>query len=243
MRRAERVGIVCGLAAGLMLASTEQACAQNVAVRADFVYPVSGPVIADGVVIVTDGKIAAVGPASSVNIPRGYEVLEATVVTPGLVDARGILGLSGILNQSQDQDQLESSEPIQPGLRALDAYNPHDELIEWARSFGTTTAHTGHAPGELISGQTFIVKLKGNSADEAVVEPVAAIAATLAQSARKSGGKSPGTRGKMVSMLRQALLDAQAYQEKKAKAAESDEGDAAPAVDLELEALVSVLEG
>ena len=246
----KRAGVVLSGCAALVLAAGG-ACAQDLVVRGGVVHTVSGEPIENGVVVITDGMIVAVGPAGSVSVPGGYEVLEAAVVTPGLVDSRGILGLSGILNQDQDQDQLERSEPIQPGLRALDAYNPHDELIDWARSFGTTTAHTGHAPGELISGQTFIVKLHGNSADEAVVEPVTGVAATLATSARKSGGKSPGTRGKMVSMLRQALLDARAYQEKHAKFAAGDDGGgdavrddaASPAVDLEMDALVRVLEG
>ena len=115
----------------LTLATPVLATAQ-VAVRGEVVHTLAGPAIRDGIVIVTDGKIAAIGPAATTAVPDGYELLSASVVTPGLVDARGILGLSGILNSDHDQDQLERSEPLQPHLRALDAYNPHEVLIAYA---------------------------------------------------------------------------------------------------------------
>ncbi|GJM26687.1 MAG: amidohydrolase [Phycisphaerae bacterium] len=183
----------------------------QVAVRAKTIYTMDGEPITNGVVVVRDGKIAAVGPAASVTIPEGMKVLDAEVVTPGLIDTHATVGLTGILNQKQDQDQLERSEPIQPQLRALDAYNAHDPLVAWVRQFGVTTVHTGHAPGELISGQTMIIKTRGNTVDDGLIRETAAVAVTLAKSARKSGDKSPGTRGKMMAMLREALVDTQTY--------------------------------
>ena len=42
---------------------------------------------------VTDGRIVAVGPAAEVAIPEGYRVLEAAVVTPGLIDAHMHIGI------------------------------------------------------------------------------------------------------------------------------------------------------
>ena len=55
------------------------------------------------------------------------------------------------------------SAAVQPELRALDAYNPMEELVAWVRSFGVTTIHTGHAPGAVVSGQTMIVKTRGSA--------------------------------------------------------------------------------
>ena len=75
-----------------------------------------------------------------------------------------------------DQDQLELSTAIQPQLRAVDAYNAREELVAYLRSFGVTTVHTGHGPGALASGQTMIVKTRGDTVDEAVVEPLTMIA-------------------------------------------------------------------
>lgn len=211
----------------------------QVAIRGKTVHTMAGPPITDGVVIVQDGKISRVGPAASITIPQGMRVIEAAVVTPGLIDAHSTVGLSGIYNQPHDQDQLERSNPIQPELRAIDAFNAREKLIEWIRGFGVTTVHTGHAPGELISGQTAIVKTWGETVDASVIVPVAAVAATLGPGAQKSDkGKSPGTRGKMMAMLRAEFIKAQEYKAKKEKAAE----DKKPDRNLATEALVRVLD-
>lgn len=215
--------------------------AQDLVIYGDVIYPVSQPAIENGVVVVRGGKIAAVGPANAVPVPEGVRSLRAAVVTPGLIDAHSVVGLTGILNQDEDQDQLDRTEPIQPQLRAIDAYNPRDELVEWIRSFGVTTVHTGHAPGELVSGQTMIIKTTGDDVDASVMIPFRAITVTLASSAQKSGTSSPGTRGKMIAMLRENLLKAQEYSEKLKKSAESEASK--PDRDLKLESFVSVLEG
>ena len=228
------------LPALLLVLVVGQRSVAQVAVRGDVIHTMAGPPIRNGVVVIQDGKIIAVGPADTVTIPSGFRVLQAKVVTPGLIDAHSTVGLSGILNQKQDQDQLERSAPIQPELRAIDAYNAHDKLITWVRNFGITTLHTGHAPGELISGQTCIVKTTGNTIEAAVVVETAMIAATLSERARKTEkGKSPGTRGKMMALLRAKFIKAREYKKKLATAKE----DKKPARDLALEALVRVLDG
>lgn len=220
----------------LLLAVAAGAVQAQVAVKGRKVYTMSGAPLTDGVVLVRDGRIEAVG--TGLAIPAGYETFEAEVVTPGLVDAHTVVGLSGYLNQAHDQEQTEGSAPMQPQLRAVDAYNPQDRLVDWVRSFGTTTIHTGHGPGKLISGQTMIVKTAGRTVDEAMVRPFAAVAATLGTGARETGG-SPGTRSKAVAMLRSRLLEAQAYQRKLDNPGKGEP----PARDLEKEALVSVLNG
>ena len=192
----------------MMTAAAGLACAQDVAIHGETVYTMAGTPLKDAVVLVRGGKIERVGPASAVHAPAGFKTLKAKVVTPGLIDAHSTLGLSGALNQPQDQDQLESSAPMQPELRAIDAFDPMERLIEWVRGFGVTTIHTGHGPGVLISGQTMVVKTNATTADDAVV-PAAMIAATLGDEARAEGGKSPGTRAKMMAMLRAELIRAQ----------------------------------
>ena len=174
----------------------------------------AGEPIENGIVVIQDGKIAAVGKASAVNVPETLRVLQAKIVTPGLIDAHCTVGTSGILNIGHDQDQLERSQPIQPELRALDAFNIHDDLVTWVREHGVTTIHTGHAPGELMSGQTLVTKTIGNTIEEAMLIPAKTVSVTLTSAARKSEQESPGTRGKMVAMLREALIQAQEYQRK-----------------------------
>ena len=217
-----------------MAASVE---AGDVAVRGETVYTMAGAPIRDGVVIVRGGKIEKVGPASEVPIPAGMRTLSARVVTPGLVDAHTVVGLTGYLNQAHDQEQIERSAPIQPELRAIDAYDPEERLVEWVRRFGITTMHTGHGPGALISGQTMVVKTRGATVDAATLVPAAMVAATLGDSARGADGKSPGNRAKMVAMLRGELVAAQEY----AKKWEAPEKGKEPARSLKQDMLVRVL--
>jgi imidazolonepropionase-like amidohydrolase len=207
----------------------------DLAIRAGQLHPVSSEVIDDGIVLIEAGRIKKVGAASDVSVPDGVEVIEAAVVTPGFVDAHTVVGLAGIYNsdegQVQDQDQLEDSAPVQPQLRAIDAYDVGEPLVEWARSFGVTTVHTGHGPGAVISGQTMIAKTRGATVEEAAIVPARALAATLGSSVSRTFD-SPGTRAKTAATLREALLGASQYRDQES-----------PDRDLSKEALVAVLEG
>ena len=264
------------LATTVLTGLTAIPTAAQVAVRAETLHTVSGPPIQNAVVIAgADGKIEWVGPAADADIPDGARVLEAAVVTPGLVDPHSVVGLSGALNSNvgpvRDQDQLERSSPIQPDLRAIDAYDANETLVEWVRSYGVTTLHTGHGPGALISGQTMIAKTRGRNVEQATLVPARMLAATLGN-AVSSNFQSPGTSSKGVAMLRGAFIGAQAYLEQVRKAenpgnagilpasegpgaeqsgdavSSDDDGDAKPAPkppprDLAKEALGQVLDG
>jgi imidazolonepropionase-like amidohydrolase len=223
----------------LLLAAAAPALpAQDLAVRAGRLHTMAGPVLVDAVVIVRAGKIEQVGPAAGTPVPAGLRTLDAAVVTPGLIDGRTVVGLAGYLNQRHDQDQLEGSAPIQPQLRAIDAYNARETLVGWLREHGVTTIHTGHGPGALVSGQTMIVKTVGDSVEAALVRPTAMIAAQLGTGALGAEGKSPGNRSKQVALLRAQLIKAGEYRDKRAAA----KADATPARELDMEALVAVLE-
>ncbi len=221
-----------------LLLLTTSAHAQ-LAVRANLVYTMEGAPIENGVVLANaDGQIEAVGPASSVTIPDGYQVLDAAVVTPGFVDARATVGLSGILNQSQDQDHLDTSGPIQPELRAIDAYDPTEDLVDWVLGFGVTTAHVGPSPGAPVAGQTAVFKTAAETVAEGLVEEAPMVVFVLGTGIRRNFD-SPGTRAKEIAMLREALMEAQRYAEGMA-----DEDEAKrPSRDLRKEAMARVLSG
>lgn len=182
----------------------------QIAVHGETVWTMAGEPISNGIVLIgANGKIEAVGTTAQVRVPANYRTISAKVVTPGLIDARSVVGLAGYLNQPHDQMQVDASAPMQPELRAIDAYNPEERLIEWIRSFGVTTIHTGHAPASLISGQTMIAKTFGNTVEEVTLVPTAMIAATLGQGGLAGQGRSPGTRAKQAAMLRAELIKAQ----------------------------------
>jgi imidazolonepropionase-like amidohydrolase len=221
------------------LAASSQTALAQTAVRGETVHTMAGEPIKDGVVLIRGGKIEQVGPASQIRVPADYRVVNAKVVTPGLIDARTVVGLAGYLNQPHDQDQLETSAPMQPELRAIDSYNAREKLVEWLRSYGVTTMHTGHGPRALISGQTMIVKTQGEGAASEVISPSAMIAVTLGSAGLGQNGRSPGTRSKAIAMLRAELLKAQEYQSKWSSAPE----DKKPNRELRMETLARVIKG
>jgi imidazolonepropionase-like amidohydrolase len=210
--------------------------AAQLAVQAEMLYTMAGAPLKNGVVLIKDGKIEAVG--ANLTIPNGYRTLKAKVVTPGLIDAHSVVGLAGILNYNHDQDQLELSEAIQPELRAEDAYNAEERLVKWIRDHGVTTVHTGHGPGALASGQTMIVKTDANTVPEAIVQTPAMVAFTLGASVSQNF-KKPGTRAKGAAMLREEFLKAQDY----AKRMQAKDPSKRPARDLRMEILNEVLTG
>jgi len=215
--------------------------ASQLAVRGETIYTMAGAPIANGVVLIgKSGKIEFVGPVARARLPRGIRTLTARVVTPGLVDAHSVVGLAGVLNYAHDQDQLETSDPIQPELRAVDAYDARERLVEWLRCFGITTLHTGHGPGALMSGQTMVVKTRGRSVAEALVDSASMIAMTLGPDvSRRFAPKSPGTRAKGVAMVRAVFLKAQEHQRKQA----DPDSTKRPGRDLKLEAVARLLDG
>jgi imidazolonepropionase-like amidohydrolase len=198
---------LCVSAVIFLLATT--AAWSQIAVKGNTVWTMAGDAISNGVVLIKSGKIEAVGPASSVSIPAGYRVINAQFVTPGLIDAHTVVGLNGYLNQPHDQMALDGGASIQPELRAIDAYNAQERLVEWVREFGVTTIHTGHQPSALISGQTMIAKTWGKNVDEATIVPTAMIAVTMGDGGNAGQGRSPGTRAKQAALLRAELVKAQ----------------------------------
>jgi imidazolonepropionase-like amidohydrolase len=233
-------GIALG-AAALVVATAADA---QVAVRGETVYTMAGAAIRDGVVLVgADGKIERVGPAAEVPVPAGYRVLTGRVVTPGLIDAHSVVGLAGALNQPHDQDQLDKTEAIQPELRAIDAYNARETLVEYIRGYGVTTLHTGHGPGALVSGQTMVVKTRGDDVGEALVDTTTMVAFTLGPSVA-ANYRNPGTRSRGVAMLRAEFQKAQEYDRKRGGNAGGGGGggsEGAGARDLGLEMMARVL--
>ena len=76
--------------------------AETIFVFGEEIHPVTQPVIRNGVVVITDGKIQAVGPAAMVGDQKADRVIRTSVVVPGFVDARATVGLTGQFNHEHD---------------------------------------------------------------------------------------------------------------------------------------------
>jgi imidazolonepropionase-like amidohydrolase len=212
--------------------------AQTVAITGGRVYPVSGPMIDGGTVLIRDGKIVAVG--SNVAIPADAQRIDATgkTVTPGLVNAATELGLVEIGAVGATRDYGASGENgISAAFMPWEGLNPASILIAPARSAGVTTVLV--APeGGLISGQAGMVHLIPGSATEMMLRSPVGMVATLGPSRGPNGGSRAAT----IMKLREVLDDARVY---KTRRADFERAQIRPlaASRLDLEAMQPVLDG
>lgn len=121
------------------------------------VGPEGREVVDDGVVLVRDGKIEAVGPRTSVAIPAGYRTLDhgERWITPGLVDLHcHIAGQSFLTNDINEMVFLTN-----PELRASSAVAPNNPNIKRAVAGGVTTVLFIPGSGTNMGGQGVLLKL------------------------------------------------------------------------------------
>jgi imidazolonepropionase-like amidohydrolase len=211
---------------------------KKLAVLAGRIHTVGNGIIENGVVLVEDGKIKQVGTRKDVAIPKGYPVITAAVVTPGLIDAHSVVGLSGALNfKKGDQDQDEMSDPNQADLRVLDSFNPQEPLLQFIREQGVTVVHALPGRANVIAGQTGIFRTHGRTAEQMKIRFPAGLLVNLGEVPKSSyPGRLPGTRMGTSNLLRTALSAAQSYAQKKQTAKEP------PASNLKHDALALLLQ-
>jgi imidazolonepropionase-like amidohydrolase len=226
------------LAAAALLAAAPSARAQTVAIVGGMVYPVAGPRVERGTVLIRDGRIVAVG--ADVDVPADAQRVDATgkVVTPGLVNASTELGVTEVSAVRETRDvTARGRDNVAAAFTVLDGFNPASALIAPARQEGVTTAVVVPTGG-LIAGQAGVVDLDGRSAAEAVRRPSVAMVAVIGD-ARAAGA---GARGEVLGRLREILDDARAYGRTRA-AYERNQSRALAVSRRDLEALQPVLAG
>lgn len=202
------------------------------------IHPISGPVIPAGTVLVSDGKIQAIG--QDLAVPDGYEVIDADGATlvPGFIDAHCHVGLWEEGLKFEGDDGNEMTDPVTPHMRALDGINPLDMGFADARSAGVTTIFVLPGSANVIGGQPVCLKTAGISIDEMAIRQPAGLKVAFGENPKRvyhSKNKMPTTRMGIAAMMRQALVDAQAYARKVDRAREA--GEDGPDRDLRKEAI------
>jgi len=231
--------IVHGAAIAVLSATaTVAATAQTIAITGGKVYPVSGPVIENGTVLIRDGKIVAVG--ADVTVPNDATRIDATGkwVTPGLINALTDLGVTEI---GQVQATVDRSARGDSGIAASfpvwEGINPASAMFAPARNDGVTSVVVVPTGG-LIAGQAALIDLvPGTLADMLNKAPVAMVAQF---GDPRSGGSN--ARGEQYARLKEILEDARVYSRRRS---EFDRAQTRPfaARRADLEALIPVVEG
>jgi len=230
---------LCVLILSLSLLITQSCYAKTTIFVGAHVIPIIGDEIPDGVVVVDNGKIAAVGSAREITLIDGATIIDASgkIIMPGLICTHSHIGGRGGGDQSG---------PMQPETRILDAIDVHSPGFKRALAGGLTTLNIMPGSGHLMSGQTIYVKLRKAALIEDMLmhNQNGGIAGGLKMANGTNSMRDapfPGTRSKSVALVRQKFIDAQHYMQK----IEATQGDDSklPNRDLALELLVEVLQG
>lgn len=162
-------------------------------------------VVNHGVILISKGKIEALGPVSEVTIPAGYTVIDASDrwVMPGIVEAHTHIAIEGGFN-----DMVTT---INPELQIGDCVDLEDIAAEKAVAGGVTTIHTMPGSGTNLSGFTVIAKLDCSRPEEAIVREIGAMKIAQAYNPERRSGDLGLTRMGMAWMLRQILNQAKGY--------------------------------
>lgn len=194
------------------------------AIRNARIFPVSGPEIASGTVVISGGKIQAVG--ANVAVPAGAQVIDGTGLSiyPGMMDSGTSLGLSEISQGAPATIDIAEAGSFNPNAQAIFGINPHSAHVGVARVVGITSV-ISRPTGGIISGQAALINLAGYTVPAMTVVPRAAMvielprapaggrgaAAFLAAQGGATAQAATLLRTRQLDSLRQMLRDADAY--------------------------------
>jgi len=222
------------------------AAGETVALVGGTVHPVGTPDVANGTVVIRDGRIVAVGAGIAVPADARRVDVAGKHVYPSLFPAVTVLGLAEIASVRATIDTTELGE-VNPQARADFAVNFDSELLPVARSAGILVA--GISPtGGIVSGSLAAMNLEGWTREDATIKAPAAILVvwpnlTLdrSPSARFSVRLQERRRDEALEKLQEAFQAARAHA--LARSAEGKSGVPRHDFDARLEALVPAVEG
>lgn len=208
--------------------------------------------IEKGTIVIRDGKIAAVG--ANIPIPAGAQVIDGTgrFVTPGIIDAHSHAAAAAI---------NEGTNSITAEVRMQDVIEHDDISLYRALAGGVTTLNLLHGSANTIGGQNAVLKLRWGLPVDSLLFAGAppGIKFALGENVRQSNRPNipgrerryPVSRMGVEELLRDAFTRAKEYQRdwrayETANKAPRARGQAAPVPpqrDLQLDALVEILEG
>src|SRR5947209_18342405 len=217
-------------------------------IRNATILTAAGPTIVGGSVLLTDGKIVAVGNVATV--PADAIVVDGTgkYVTPGIIDTHSHIGAGGAPdeNGTQTDDVNEATSPVTANVWVEHSGWPQDPHFPRSLAGGVTTIQVLPGSANLIGGRSVVLKLVPARSVQAMKFPGAKYGLKMAcgeNPKRVYGDRGgPSTRMGNVAGYRAAWIRAVDYRRKWDKWNADHKGDA-PTRDLGLETLAEVLRG
>ncbi|MGH7602803.1 MAG: amidohydrolase family protein [Gemmatimonadaceae bacterium] len=212
--------------------------AQTIAITGGKVYPVSGPPIERGTVVIVNGRITAVG--SNVAIPADAQRIDATgkIVTPGFVNSSTQLGVQEIAAVRDTRDMsARGKDNIAAAFTVWEGLNPNSVMLAPARKDGITS-FVVMPTGGLVAGQAALVDVVPGTISDMLVRAPVAMVAEIGDP--QSAGVN--ARGELIVKLRELLEDTRFFQSHR-EAFDRAQTRNFSAGRLDLEAMIPVIEG
>lgn len=169
---------------------------------------------------------------------KTFEVGEKYVL-PGLVDCHTHMGIIEEATGKLGLDNNETSSPVTPHLRAIDAVNPLDVAFKDAVKSGVTCVMSGPGSNNPVGGLNAVLKTHGRIIDEMLVKNPSGLKIALGEDPMGcygTKGKCPVTRMGIAGLIRELFMKAQDYLYLK-------ENNKLKGRDIQLEAVIPLLKG
>jgi imidazolonepropionase-like amidohydrolase len=183
-------------------------CAESskpLVIKAAKILTVTKGTIDNGVIVIRDKKIVAVGKQGEVAIPPDAEIIDASDkwVMPGQIDLHAHVG-----NNSGLHDYVHT---LNPELRVWDYINPDAPEVLDSIASGVTCINTIPGSGGNHSGFGVIWKLGGGTREELIVRKLGTMKIAQAYNPERRAGDLGLSRMGMWWMLREMFTRAQKY--------------------------------
>jgi imidazolonepropionase-like amidohydrolase len=241
---------VGGISAALLLLSTLFSSLlfasdpAKLAIVGATLHPVSGPTIENGILLLENGKIAALGADVTLHDDVDRLLGEGLHVYPGLIDANTTLGLTEIGSVRGSIDTAETGK-VNPNIRVEIAINPDSEILPVTRANGVLAALTV-PQGTLINGTSALIQLDGWTWEDVTLKAPVALHVEYPSFRIARGPLEQRTEDEQnkeredhLRSLREAFRDARAYRQAKQAGADV----ASHPDDVKWAAMLPVLEG
>ncbi len=188
----------------VLTASAAAQAQTGTAIVGGTVYTMAGDPIADGTVLIVDGKIKQVGPSSEIDVPSSFDVVDAAGkwVLPGFIELH---------NHTLASDLHDNVFQVNPELRVLDNVDMDGPAARIAVAGGITTALIIPGSGSNMGGFGVIVKTSGKTPEEVVMKFPGALKIAQAGNPEQRDGDLGATRMGMNWMIRNVLQEGKAY--------------------------------
>ena len=176
--------------------------------------------ILEGSILIKGKKILEVSPR--IELPQSADCMKIDVnhhlVMPGLIEAHCHMGITEEKKGQEGDDCNETVHPVTPMLRAIDAINTMDAAFADAVRAGITSANIGPGSANVVGGQFAVVKTSGRRIDDLILKFPSAMKVAFGENPKVNYAgmnTSPVTRMAIAGMLREELVNARSYLEKR----------------------------